>query len=55
MMQAQILFLKSPQLVAVREAVDAAVERRHKQVRRLWSAMLDSIGVSAKPSDLQPR
>ena len=53
MMQAQILFLKSPQLVAVRDAVDAAVERRHEQVRRLWSAMLDSIGVSA--SDLQPR
>jgi hypothetical protein len=46
MMQAQILFLKSRQLLDVRNAVNAAVERRHAEVRRLWSAMLESIGVT---------
>jgi hypothetical protein len=45
MMQAQILFLKSAELTPVREAVNAAVERRHDQVRHSWSAMLASIGV----------
>ena len=45
MMQAQILFLKSAQLTPLRNAVNAAVERRHEQVRRSWSAMLESIGV----------
>jgi hypothetical protein len=46
MMQAQILFLKSAQLLDVRDAVNAAVERRHAEVRRLWSALLESIGVT---------
>jgi hypothetical protein len=46
MMQAQILFLKSPQLLDVRNAVNAAVERRHAEVRRLWTAVLESIGVT---------
>ena len=45
MMQAQIQFLKSPQLLDVRDAVNAAVERRHAEVRRLWTALLESIGV----------
>jgi hypothetical protein len=40
LMLAQILFLKSPQLVPVRDAVAAAVERRHAQIRELWDAML---------------
>jgi hypothetical protein len=46
MMQAQILFLKSPQLLDVRDAVNAAVERRHAEVRRLWTALLEGIGVT---------
>jgi hypothetical protein len=45
LMQAQILFLKSPQLLPVRDAVNAAVERRHAQVGELWTAMLESTGV----------
>jgi hypothetical protein len=40
LMHAQILFLKGPQLIPVRDAVAAAVERRHAQVRELWNAML---------------
>ena len=45
LMQAQILFLKDPNLLPVRDAVNSAVERRHAQVRELWNAMLEGIGV----------
>lgn len=44
LIQAQILFLKSMDLQAVHDAIDAAVGRRHGQVRALWSAMLRGIG-----------
>ena len=40
MMQGQILFLKSSDLLPLRNAVNAAVESRHLQVRRLWDEML---------------
>ena len=39
-MQAQILFLKSADLLPFRSAVNAAVESRHEQVRKLWDDML---------------
>jgi hypothetical protein len=45
MIQAQILFLKSDDLKPVREAVNAAVESRHLQVRKLWAELLDGIGI----------
>lgn len=45
MLQAQIVFLKGPQLRAVREAVAAAVDRRHAQMRDLWTAMLRGINI----------
>ena len=45
LMQAQIVFLKSQQLVPVRDAVSAAVERRHRQVRELWDAMLKGMEI----------
>ena len=45
LIQAQILFLKGPEFVPIRDCVNAAVERRHQQVRDLWEAMLESIGV----------
>jgi hypothetical protein len=44
-MQGQILFLKSSELLPLRDAVNAAVERRHLQVRRLWDEMLAGIGL----------
>ncbi|WP_407156429.1 hypothetical protein [Bradyrhizobium sp. STM 3557] len=44
-MQAQIIFLKGQDLLPCREAVSAAVEGRHVQVRKLWSDMLAGIGV----------
>ena len=45
LMQAQILFLKGPELAAVRDAVVAAVERRHAQVRQLWNAILRGMDI----------
>jgi len=45
MIQAQILFLKSDDLKPVRDAVNAAVESRHLQVRKLWTELLEGIGV----------
>lgn len=45
LIQAQILFLKGPELVPVRDAVSSAVERRHAQVRKLWFEMLAGLGV----------
>jgi hypothetical protein len=44
-MQAQILFLKGDDLLPYRDAVNAAVEQRHRQVRDLWDVMLRGIGV----------
>jgi len=50
MIQAQILFLKGQDLLPHRDAVNAAVESRHRQVRDLWDAMLRSIGVEREPA-----
>ncbi|MDN4982025.1 hypothetical protein QY049_02145 [Bradyrhizobium sp. WYCCWR 13022] len=46
LLQAQILYLKGPDLVPFRDAVSAALERRHGEVRRLWREALDSIDIS---------
>lgn len=48
LMQAQIMFLKSADLLPFRSAVNAAVESRHEQVRKLWDDMLSSIGVERR-------
>ena len=45
LIQAQIVFLKGPEFVPIRDCVNIAVERRHQQVRDLWEAILRSIGV----------
>ena len=45
LIQAQIHFLKSDELKPVRDAVSAAVEGRHRQVRKLWSELLEGIGI----------
>ena len=44
-MQAQIMFLKSADLLPLRNAVTAAVESRHLQVRKLWEETLTGLGV----------
>jgi hypothetical protein len=43
--QAQLRFLKSPELATARDAISAAVDRRHAQLRQLWTELLSSIGV----------
>jgi hypothetical protein len=48
LIQAQILFLKSPELLPMRDAVSSAVERRHLLVRKLWRDMLAGIGVQSE-------
>jgi hypothetical protein len=45
LIQAQILFLKNAELLPVRDAVSAAVENRHAQVRSLWRKMLQGVDV----------
>jgi hypothetical protein len=45
LIQAQILFLKNADLLPFRGAVNATVESRHAQVRKLWDDMLSGIGV----------
>src|SRR3954452_139115 len=45
LIQAQIVFLKDSDLLPVRDAVNAALESRHSQVRELWTGMLAGIGV----------
>lgn len=47
LLQAQILFLKGESLVPFRDAVSAALERRHAEVRKLWREMLQSVGILA--------
>lgn len=45
LIQAQIHFLKGEDLKPVRDAVSAAVEARHRQVRKLWTELLEGIGI----------
>ena len=45
LLQAQILYLKGPDLVPFRQAVSAMLERRHAEVRGLWNETLEGIGI----------
>ena len=47
MIQAQILFLKGPELVPFRDAVSAAVGKRHADIRKLWTEALEGVGINA--------
>jgi hypothetical protein len=46
LLQAQIVFLKSPELVPFRNAVSSALERRHAEIARLWAEALEGVGIS---------
>ena len=48
LLQAQILFLKGPDLLPFRDAVSATLERRHAEVRRLWHETLAGVGVDLR-------
>jgi len=45
MLQAQIVFLKSPELLAFRDAISSAIETRHAEVRDRWNNVLEGIGI----------
>ena len=45
LLQAQILFLKGPELVPFRDAVSAALERRHAEIGKLWAEALEGVGI----------
>ncbi len=40
LLQAQILFLKGPHLLPFRDAVSAALDKRHAEMRKLWRETL---------------
>jgi hypothetical protein len=46
LLQAQILFLKGPELVPFRDAVSSALESRHTEIRKLWTETLESVGIT---------
>jgi hypothetical protein len=46
LLQAQILFLKGPELVPFRDAVSAAVAKRHAEIRKLWTEALGGVGMT---------
>ncbi|MBT1513146.1 hypothetical protein KIP88_21885 [Bradyrhizobium sp. SRL28] len=45
LLQAQILFLKGRELVSFRDAVSAALERRHNEIGKLWAQALEGVGI----------
>lgn len=51
LLQAQILFLKSADLAPYRDAVSAALEKRHAGVRKLWRETIESMGVEPTQTD----
>jgi hypothetical protein len=46
LLQAQILFLKGAELVPFRDAVSSALERRHAEIRKLWTEALEGVGIT---------
>jgi hypothetical protein len=46
LMQAQILFLKGPELAPYRNAVSAALERRHAEIGKLWAEALEGVDIA---------
>jgi hypothetical protein len=46
LLQAQIVFLKGPELVPFRNAVSPALEKRHAEIAKLWAEALEGVGIS---------
>jgi hypothetical protein len=43
--QAQLRFLKSPELRPARDAIETAVDQRYTRLRQLWNELLSDLGV----------
>ena len=57
LLQAHTMLLKGPDLVPFRDAVNSALERRHAEVRKLWTEALEGVGIATprrKGSDEKP-
>jgi hypothetical protein len=48
LLQAQILFLKGPDLAPFRDVVTAVLERRHSEIRKLWNETLESASICVR-------
>ena len=46
LLQAQILFLKGPELAPFRNAVSSALERHHTEIGKLWAEALEGVGIT---------
>jgi hypothetical protein len=46
LLQAQFLFLKSPELTPFRNAVSSSLERRHTEIGKLWAEALEGVGIT---------
>ena len=46
LLQAQILFLKGPELAPFRNAVSSALERRHTEIGKLWAEALEGVDIT---------
>lgn len=51
LLQGQILLLKGPELVPFRDAVSSALERRHAEIRKLWTDALEGVGITTPPTE----
>jgi hypothetical protein len=51
LIQAQILFLKGPELVPFHGAVSTAVAKRHAGTRKLWTDALEGVGLTNLPAE----
>jgi hypothetical protein len=54
LLQAQTLFLKGQNLVPYRDAVSLLLERRHAELRKLWSELLEGIGINLRGNNEKP-
>ena len=45
LLQAQIVFLKGPELAPFRDAVSTTLERRHAEIGKLWAEALEGVGI----------
>jgi hypothetical protein len=51
LLQAQSLFLKSPELAPFRNAVSSALERRHVEIGKLWADALEGVGIATSRAE----
>jgi hypothetical protein len=51
LLQAQIVFLKGPELVPFRNAVSSALERSHTEIGKLWAEALEGVNITTSRAE----